>query len=164
MEANEGFWSGRPALDVAAAFLRLAKAETDVKPSLQFHLTHMKLQKLVYYAQLVSMCWRHRPIHDDNTYAWQYGPVCRELYRKIKQFGRNEFSLDDVRMAEVFKDAKPLDGDSQQIVQKVWDRLKNASAYRLSELTHRPFSAWAITYEQLPYGEIPLARMVAQRY
>ena len=32
MEANEGFWSGRPALDVAAAFLRLAKAETDVAP------------------------------------------------------------------------------------------------------------------------------------
>lgn len=32
MEANEAFKAGRPALDVAAAFLRLAKAETEVAP------------------------------------------------------------------------------------------------------------------------------------
>ena len=152
------------ALDIANAFLRLAKEETDSDPSLQFHLTNMKLQKLVYYAQLIMLRYRERPIHCDNTHAWQYGPVCPKFYRKIKAFGPREFSLDDTQMAEVFRDAKPLDEESMEVVRLVWTKLKEASAYQLSELTHRPYSAWAITYETNRYGIIPIERMIAQGY
>lgn len=152
------------ALDVAAAFLRLAQDETRRDPSLQFHLTNMKLQKLVYYAQLIMLRYRNHPIHCDNTHAWQYGPVCPTFYRKIKKFGSREFSLDDTQMAEVFRDAKPLDNEAMEVVRLVWEKLKDASAYRLSELTHRPHSAWAITYEMDQYGIIPVERMIAQGF
>ena len=124
----------------------------------------MKLQKLVYYAQLIMLRYKGKPIHSDNTHAWQYGPVCPTFYKKIKEFGSREFSLGDTRMAEVFHDAKQLDEESMKVVRLVWAKLKGASAYYLSMLTHRPHSAWAITYEANQYGIIPIERMIAQGF
>jgi uncharacterized phage-associated protein len=44
------------------------------------HVSHMKLQKLVYYAQAWSLVWDERPLFRDRIEAWANGPVIPNLY------------------------------------------------------------------------------------
>lgn len=46
--------------------------------------TYMKLQKIVYYAQIESLIKFKRPLFDEKVEAWAAGPVVRELYEKHK--------------------------------------------------------------------------------
>jgi uncharacterized phage-associated protein len=63
-------------------------------------ITHLKLQKLVYYAQGFSLAFNNEPLFDEPIEAWDHGPVCPQLYQKYKSFGREPINsnlhLDDV--------------------------------------------------------------------
>lgn len=160
MSKNSPIYSS---LDVANAFLELAKAETDCDPSLDFHLTHLKLQRLVYFAQIISLLFTGCPIHDDSTYAWDYGPFSIELYRKIKQFGAREFTLDNMKMAEVFSQARELDDDTKKIVKEVWKRLKYTDPYQFAEMFWERVTAWKVMRMTRPYGLITYEMMIKQK-
>ena len=41
-----------------------------------------KLHKLIYYCQAWSLVWDDEPLFEENFYAWDNGPVCKELYEK----------------------------------------------------------------------------------
>ncbi|MDR3205074.1 MAG: DUF4065 domain-containing protein [Deltaproteobacteria bacterium] len=49
-------------------------------------MTHLKLQKLVYYAQGFSMVFNNEPLFDRDIEAWEHGPVCADLYNKYKKY------------------------------------------------------------------------------
>jgi uncharacterized phage-associated protein len=51
-------------------------------------VTHMKLQKLVYYAQGFSLALDGEPRFAEPLEAWQRGPVCPELYHVYKHLGK----------------------------------------------------------------------------
>lgn len=44
--------------------------------------TYMKLQKIVYYAQVESLVHYSRPLFSEKILAWRGGPVVRELFNK----------------------------------------------------------------------------------
>lgn len=138
------------AIDVAKRFLELASEEG-------VQVTHMKLQKLVFFAQLVSLkSFNGTPIHDNTTYAWDYGPVVRELYDRIHCFGRESIQLRDASGNEVFAGAQPIDDeDAAYVIKATWDKFKGWTAYQLSMLTHRPNSPWSVCYEQERSSAIP---------
>lgn len=46
--------------------------------------TYMKLQKIVYYAQVESLIYYSRPLFSEKILAWRGGPVVRELFEKHK--------------------------------------------------------------------------------
>ena len=50
-------------------------------------ITHLKLQKLVYYAQAWSLALFNRPLFDEEIEAWAFGPVVRSLFRHFKGSG-----------------------------------------------------------------------------
>lgn len=52
-------------------------------------ITNLKLQKLVYYAQGVSLGLTGQPLFEEKIEAWEHGPVVPELYQRFKDFGRN---------------------------------------------------------------------------
>lgn len=160
MSKNSPIYSS---LDVANAFLELAKAEIDRDPSKQFYLTHLKLQRLVYFAQIISLLATDCPIHDDSTYAWDYMPFSIELYRKIKQFGAREFTLDNMKMAEVFSHACELDDDAKEIVKAVWKRLRYIDPYEFAEMFWERETAWKVMRMKRPYGLITYELMIKQK-
>ena len=43
-------------------------------------MSAMKLQKLVFYSQAMSLVWDDLPLFDDDFEAWDKGPVCRALF------------------------------------------------------------------------------------
>ena len=55
-------------------------------------VTHLKLQKLCYYAQGYSLALLSRPMFEEPIEAWEHGPVVRELYDTYKRFGKNSDS------------------------------------------------------------------------
>lgn len=149
------------AIDVAKAFLERAQNDPDAIQD----ISNMKLNKLVYFAQLTSVCLHNKAIHLNNTHAWDYGPVVPALYRLIKDFGAITFSLDDENVAHKFETAKKIEGaDFLSAIEFVWTRMKGLTAVQLSMLTHRRGSPWEIIYNRNRYGIIPLELMREKKF
>jgi uncharacterized phage-associated protein len=69
--------------DIAAWFLR--RIDRGAGDS----MTHLKLQKLVYYAQSWSLALLDRPLFDEDVQAWRHGPVARSVYDRYNRYGWN---------------------------------------------------------------------------
>lgn len=139
---------------VAKCFLSMAARDPDHIQD----ISNMKLQKLVFFAQLCSLCsFDGIPIHLNNTHAWDYGPVEPALYKLLKPFGRQFFTLSNPEMAAIFADEEEItDSEALEVVRSVWDKFKTWTSVQLSALTHRRNSPWAITYNANRYGVITL--------
>ncbi len=57
-------------------------------------VTHLKLQKLVYYAQAWHLALYDTPLLDETFEAWVHGPVCRNLYRQFSHKGWQTITLE----------------------------------------------------------------------
>lgn len=49
-------------------------------------ISHLKLQKLVYYAQAWHLALYNSPLFEEDFQAWVHGPVIPELYQKYQSF------------------------------------------------------------------------------
>ena len=149
------------AVDVAKAFLERAQIDPDAIQD----ISNMKLNKLVYFAQLASVCLHNKAIHRNDTHAWDYGPVVPKLYRLIKDFGAIAFSLSEEKIAQKFNEARKIEEpDFLEAINFVWTRMKELSAVQLSMLTHRRGSPWEIVYNRNRYGIIPLELMREKKF
>lgn len=50
-------------------------------------ISHLKLQKLLFYIQAWHLALYEAPLFEDRFEAWIHGPVVRRLYTKYKDFG-----------------------------------------------------------------------------
>lgn len=149
------------AIDVAKRFLELAQAEN-------MSVSNMKLQKLVFFSQVVSLQAFKQPIHGQNSLAWDFGPVVQELYDIVHRFvtdTRKQFSLNDADFAAAFSGAQTIDDpDVLNVINAVWNKFKGWTALQLSNLTHRPGSPWAHVYNENQYGVIPHALIIEKGF
>ena len=137
------------AIAVANAFIEKAKMR-GIKD-----LTPMKLQKLVFYAHSWSLVMSNGPLVKDKVYAWPYGPVIESIYHEFKSYGSTnitnlgtEFDFDDdpdsiIQAKYVAPKIPPTDTAVQSLLDAILDAYGQESAISLSNLTHRPGSAWA---------------------
>ncbi|PKA32489.1 hypothetical protein CWR41_22715 [Cedecea lapagei] len=148
------------AIAVANAFIEQAKAR-GIKD-----LTPMKLQKLVFYAHAWSLVMDDSPLVSDKIYAWPYGPVIESVYHEFKGYGSQnitspgtEFVLDDdpnaiVQAKYVAPQIPKSDAMAMSVINAILDAYGKETAISLSNLTHRPGSAWASTQEHHGGGTI----------
>ena len=47
-------------------------------------MSHLKLQKLLYYCEAYHLAYFEAPLINENFQAWVHGPVCREVYDILK--------------------------------------------------------------------------------
>ncbi|MDR1041446.1 MAG: DUF4065 domain-containing protein [Deltaproteobacteria bacterium] len=59
-------------------------------------LTHLKIQKLLYYAQGWHMVYCDLPLFEDNIHAWKYGPVVETVYQLLKHRGKDEIVTEHI--------------------------------------------------------------------
>jgi uncharacterized phage-associated protein len=71
-------------LDVAEYFLSKSILNTD------WAITHLKLQKLVYYAQAWHVAIHNQPLFNEDIECWIHGTVCRRIYHKYRDYGFKE--------------------------------------------------------------------------
>ena len=132
-------------ITVANAFLDLANQSGK-------HLTNMQLQKLVFLAQGYSLAILNRPMHYNNTHAWQWGPVIPILYKNLQKYGNGLVS------EHIVLD-KPeegvLDVQDLALIQDVFNAYGSWTGSKLSALTHLRHTPWDITFTADPFGVIP---------
>jgi uncharacterized phage-associated protein len=136
------------ASDVARYFL--AKQDPDAGDT----LSNLKLQKLCYYAQGLSMATRSEPLFDDGMEAWLHGPVVPSLYHEYKGYGANPIPpIDDL-------DIDAFDPADRMILDDVHTFYGQFSGWRLRQMTHEE-APWREAYEEHMNHEITLGALKA---
>ena len=122
-------------------------------------LMHMKLQKLVFYAQGWHLGLNNSPLINEPIEAWKYGPVVRSLYREFREFGNsaiNRLASDyDPELEEIYyPDIPETEEYARTFLDKIWAIYRDFTSIQLSNMTHAPGTPWARVNHQYN-GDIP---------
>ncbi len=92
-------------------------------------LSNLKIQKLLYYAQGLSLVLHHKPLFEEKIIAWQYGPVVEEVYHELKTFSNGPITIEN-------HNNDFLSDDELDLLREVYDVFGQFSATKLVEMTH----------------------------
>ena len=116
-------------------------------------LSPMQVQKLVYFADGMSLATLDKPLVSDDFEAWRFGPVIRTLYDALRRYGGGAilrrinygdgapFQPQDAKVAKT-----SLAPPEKRLVDRIYDRFSPLPAFKLSALTHADDSPWAEVY------------------
>jgi len=111
------------ALDVANWFIdQFDKESGDV-------VTHLKLQKLLYYSECWCQLLLYRELFSENIEAWAHGPVVREVFNEFKSSGWEPLN--------VSRKSVDFDEDVVDVLEQVLEAYGNVSAKTLEQMTHQ---------------------------
>lgn len=122
--------------DLADWFVRRADLESGDA------MTHLKLQKLLYYAQAWHLANYNRRLFDEDLKAWTHGPVVPSVWHKYRNFG-----WDIIQPA---KTAAKVADATASFLENVYNIYGKYSGKALEDLTH----------DELPWkearGDLPI--------
>ena len=104
-------------------------------------ITHLKLQKLLYYAQGWSLAHFACPLFDEDLQAWAHGPVAVSVWDQFKAYGWESIPPQKV--------ARKFSGDPLRLLQGVNEKYGIYSAKELERRTHRE-TPWQRARGNLP--------------
>jgi len=111
------------ALDVANWFIdQFDKESGDV-------VTHLKLQKLLYYSECWCQLLLDRELFYENIEAWAHGPVVREVFNEFKSSGWEPLNVN--------RKLVDFDEDVVDVLEQVLEAYGNVSAKALEQMTHQ---------------------------
>lgn len=136
--------------EIANEFIRRAATEDRA-------LTQMQLQKLVYIAHGWNLAITGEPLTHDDPQAWDYGPVYRDLWQALRDFGRAPVSreiMNEEYMPGSF-DSDNLNSPAKarlsqaetDVIDRVFDKYSRFHAFQLSALTHQDGTPWTQVYD-----------------
>jgi uncharacterized phage-associated protein len=115
-------------IDVANYILKVSKEDPEDE---EYELiSHMKLQKLIYYCQGFSLALLNAPLFPEPIEAWEHGPVCPRLYHELKYCGSAPVSV-------IAPDSESrLTGEERQLISDVYWKYGQYAAWKLRKMTH----------------------------
>jgi len=117
------------AFDVANYFLVKANSEGDL-------ITHLKMQKLLYYAQAWHLVNFGEPLFKERICPWNLGPVVEEVYHELKVFRASPIKYEATGNEEsVFTDTQ------KTYLDEFYDYFIKYSAHELVNMSHNE-SPW----------------------
>lgn len=103
-------------------------------------LSNLKLQKILYMADMNFVGRNSVRLLDEDFEAWDYGPVLPSLYQKCKAFGSKP-------IPHVFWGARNISGTVYaKMLDLAWEKLRSATPGQLVEATHSGQGAWVRRY------------------
>jgi len=121
--------------DVASFFITLGQQQADNEIGDQ--VSHLRLQKLLYFAQGCHLARYGKLLFENEMYAWQLGPVVPEIYRKYKKYGNGGIP------AEEPFDPDTLTQDEFALLLDVARKYDKFSTSKLIHMTHQAGTPWA---------------------
>lgn len=131
------------ALDVAKYFLNTANNDGDL-------ISHLKLQKLLYYAQAWYLVNYSTPLFREPIEAWELGPVIKSVYSEFKKFKSAPIIYKTTnKESEIFT--------KKQItyLNEFYDIFSKYTAHELVNMTHNE-SPWKEAFDKKA-SEIPIS-------
>lgn len=111
-------------------------------------ITHLKLQKLLYFVQDAYFKEYGELLFDTPMHAWNYGPVEIGLYKLFSLYKDHPIPTDNVY--QISTDA--LNDKQIEIIKKTVDELANEAPWDLVKKTHIPGGRWDVTKETTGLG------------
>jgi uncharacterized phage-associated protein len=118
-------------------------------------LTHLKLQKLLYYAQGWFLAFFDYPLFYNNILAWKYGPVIESVYLALSYSGKKNVSkiLDEEILidGEYFLIQPQLDPDNTDVssfLEVFWPQYSVIDVHTLVNSTHAEGTPWHTIYSR----------------
>lgn len=91
-------------------------------------VTHLQVQKLLYFGQAWHMMVLDRPLFDEDMEAWPHGPVVRSVWQEFKQHGWLPLPMGG--------ESEGIDADSRDVLVQVLDSYGAFAAKKLEAITH----------------------------
>ena len=122
----------------------MAVARTLIKKAEEagYDITHLQLQKMLYFSHALMLGCYNRPLLDTEFQAWKYGPVMPEVYRELKSFGDLPIDTREGSGREEY------DGEENEVIQEVFDYCKRLHGFTLVRMTHAEDAPWALTWNR----------------
>lgn len=137
---------------IANEFLKLS-SETNSS------ITNLKLLKICYIAQGLSLSILKRTAFSEKIEAWKYGPVIPSLYHEFKHFRAKPIT--NYRSSEItdgynFQENILNDDELKAIIKLTWNLYGDMTAEMLVDLTHEKGTPWHFTWYSMDETTIKL--------
>lgn len=112
-------------------------------------ITHLKLQKLLYFAQGVFLSMNNgNKLFSEKIMAWEHGPVVEEVYFNYKDNGRNFIDLISNEENDKIIEKIENDSNTSNILNMVYSNFAIYTAWQLRDMTHEPGGPWDVTVQK----------------
>jgi uncharacterized phage-associated protein len=128
----------------------LVRNNADVRQFGSELLTHLKLQKLLYYAQGVHLAYTGNELFSDEIYAWDHGPVVPRVYDEYR--GKREIDFEPTEADLEIFDRVQSNEDTRNVLETVYQHYGKYSAWHLRNMTH----------EERPWKETPRNEVISK--
>lgn len=116
-------------------------------------ITHLKIQKLLYYAQGISLGIYEKNLFEEKIEAWQHGPVVKEIYGCFSKFGRNNIEIDiDAEKEDIIRRIES-DKEVLEVLNLTYNNFAIYTAWHLRQMTHEDNTPWDITQKTKGLGQ-----------
>ncbi|ULO03792.1 Panacea domain-containing protein [Campylobacter sp. RM12651] len=131
------------AIDVAKHIIDMAQQESQ-------SISHLKLQKILYFINLEYLKNNNCMLIDDTFQAWEYGAVISSIYELFKFNAAYDCKLDnyEIKNKDNLEILATLDGRIKELLKM--------KPYDLAKLSRREVGAWYKNYEKGKNNTIPL--------
>ena len=137
MKANQ-----KNVLDIAKAILCIA--EQDAHP-----IDHLKLQKVLYFAQALSLVRNGEVLFNEKIEAWGHGPVIEEVYQAFKGYKDKGIVCEE----EYKESLDKINKKERSVLEDILITLKRYNGADLRDITHS-HKPWKEVYEKGKNHEI----------
>lgn len=133
---------------IASYFINSANNKIiDIDDSTEW-ISHLKLQKILYFAQAVFLSIKSKELFDEDILAWKFWPVIESIY--------NTYSKERKRWSNLLIEEDILDKnfntvlweEDKKILDEVYKEFWKYSAWELVDITHS-HKPWKDSYEPL---------------
>lgn len=112
-------------------------------------ITNMSVLKMIYFVQGFGFQQLNRRLIREDFYAWQWGPVLKDVYYTFQKYGANPITAISSQYNEELSEIK-THPEIVEILDKIY-QLRGINPFVLSEKTHVPGGPWSKTS---PYQKI----------
>lgn len=103
-------------------------------------ISNLQVQKLLFFAQMISLGKHNQELMKEDFFAWHYGPVNAELFNDVKIYG--PYPIGDIPSSGKIE---PV-GLQRSVLDIIFRNFGNLSPAQLVQLTHWEHGAWAKYY------------------
>ncbi|HFR4168437.1 TPA: Panacea domain-containing protein [Bacillus cereus] len=118
----------------------LNRSQNDSRPSTD--VTHLKLQKLAYYAQAWHVTILRRRLFAERIEAWVHGPVSPDLYSEYRHYGYQSI------YGNILGESQ-FNEQTLGVLNAVWITYGDKDAKELEKLTHSE-EPWKLARGNMP--------------
>ena len=125
----------------------------DTADKLLMPISHLSLQKILYFAHGWHYAYYNKPLIKNGFEAWQYGPVIRTVYESFRSCGDapiiqlRAYSYDPIKNQKNLCNYNFL-ARQRHFLEGIFQEYGPLSAHNLVNMSHLPGSPWHLIWKR----------------